>query len=525
DILGIWFALWILFSNKNAKVNRLFFLITISVLSWITLVYFASLSVHREQAIILSKLAYIPVYLFLLSVYYFTKFFPSEGKNIYNFDIFVLSSITIAAFITLFTDFHVKDVVFKEWGVSPVFGFGINFINAIIFIITILFSWLIFKKYYTLKNTEKLKTQYFLIGFFIFVILNLIFNVILASKYTDFPYYLIGNYSTIFLLGFTGYAIVKQELFGIKIIITSLFISLIAILLSLDAILFTSDKTLQFIKGVIIVIFVYFGYVLIKSTLKEIETRKEVERISKAKTEFISIASHQLRTPLTAIKGYLSMILEGTYGKLNQRMRKPVENIYNSNERLIKLVNDILNLSKIESGRAEMELNKGSLEVLISSIVNDLSITAKKKNIDLIWEKPKKPLPKILFDIEKMRQVIMNIIDNGIKYTNTGSVTVSIALKNIEYKGGKNILIEIKDTGEGLLEEEKGRLFESFSRGKVGQELWTEGSGVGLYVAKKFIEMHNGRIWAESKGRGKGTTFFIEIPVKPGEMAQFLKKF
>jgi len=230
--------------------------------------------------------------------------------------------------------------------------------------------------------------------------------------------------------------------------------------------------------------------------------------LDKAKSEFISIASHQLRTPLTAIKGYISMMREKIYGKPPEKMEKPLENIYLSNERLIKLVNDLLSVSRIEAGRMEIKFEKLSLEEIITSVVEELKNEVKKKNIYLNWEKPKKPLPKISIDRDKIRQAIMNVIDNAIRYTEKGGVTINLKILDSKFQ------IQVKDTGAGLTKYELSKMFESFSRGAAGTRLYTEGVGLGLYIARRFMEMHDGKIWAESKGPGKGSTFYVELPIK-----------
>jgi len=245
-----------------------------------------------------------------------------------------------------------------------------------------------------------------------------------------------------------------------------------------------------------------------KRTKELKEAYEDLKRLDKAKTEFVSIASHQLRTPLTAVKGYISMMQEGTYGEMPNKMEKPLDNIYASNERLIKLVNDLLNVSRIEAGRIEMKFEKASLENMISSVVEEFDTVAKEKNIYLKWEKPKEPLPKISIDREKMRQVIMNLIDNAIRYTEKGGITVKA--KNLNSK----MQILVSDTGTGLTKSEISKMFESFSRGAAGTRLYTEGAGLGLYIARRFVEMHKGKIWAESKGKGRGSTFYVELPIK-----------
>ena len=246
----------------------------------------------------------------------------------------------------------------------------------------------------------------------------------------------------------------------------------------------------------------------IEQRTKELrEAYGELKKLDKAKSEFISIASHQLRTPLSAIKGYISMMLEKSYGKPPTKMEEPLENIYASNERLIKLVNDLLNVSRIESGRMEMNFEKVALDEIITSVIEELKGAADKKSIYLKFEKPERWLPKVLVDRDKIRQVIMNVIDNAIRYTNDGGITIKLKTQNSKLK------TIISDTGEGMAKEEISHLFESFSRGTAGTRFWTEGAGLGLYVAKKFVELHKGKIWAESKGRGKGSTFYIELSI------------
>jgi len=245
-----------------------------------------------------------------------------------------------------------------------------------------------------------------------------------------------------------------------------------------------------------------------KATKELKEAYEDLKRLDKAKSEFISIASHQLRTPLTAIKGYISMLKEGSFGKIPEETIKPLENVYQSNERLIKLVNDLLNVSRIEAGRLEMKFEIASLEEVIESIVEELKNEVEKKNIYLKYEKSKESLPKISIDKDKIRQAILNLIDNAIRYTERGGITVKLQVTS--YK----LQVIISDTGMGMTKAEISKMFESFSRGTAGTQLYTEGAGLGLYVAKKFIEMHNGKIWAESEGKNKGSTFYIELPTK-----------
>jgi signal transduction histidine kinase len=209
------------------------------------------------------------------------------------------------------------------------------------------------------------------------------------------------------------------------------------------------------------------------------------------------------------------MFLEGSYGKFEEKGKPPLEKVYQSNERLINLVNDLLNISRIESGTLKLDLEKTSLDNMISSILDEMKIKADEKKLYLKWERPVRILPEITVDPGKMRQVILNIIDNCIKYTEKGGITVTSELKNpsAQWPQG-SILVTVKDTGEGMSQEEIKGMFESFTRGKAGAKHWAGGLGLGLYIAKKFSEVHGGKVRADSEGPGKGSTFYIELPVK-----------
>ncbi|MDD5433121.1 MAG: HAMP domain-containing sensor histidine kinase [Candidatus Pacebacteria bacterium] len=239
----------------------------------------------------------------------------------------------------------------------------------------------------------------------------------------------------------------------------------------------------------------------------------KLKTLDKAKSEFVSIASHQLRTPLTAIKGYISMMIEGDYGKLSKAAMQSMKNVYLANERLVKLVNSLLDMSRIEAGRITLDFTPVKIDELIAGILRELRQEAENKKLKLRLVKDQIKLPKIEADATKLRDALMNLVDNAIKYTNKGEVLVKIKYKSFE----GDVEITVQDTGEGMTKEEIDKLFQSFSRADSGRKNWAEGSGLGLYVAKKFVEMHHGQIKAESPGKGQGSRFIVELPISQPE--------
>ncbi len=259
-----------------------------------------------------------------------------------------------------------------------------------------------------------------------------------------------------------------------------------------------------------------FGISLIRSVIQEIkikekaqrlafqlkEANKKLKKLDEAKSEFISIASHQLRTPLSAVKGYAAMLLE----EVKDPERKDALNkIFLSNERLIKLVNDLLNLSRIERGKLQFNFKERQLADILDSVIAELQMLATRRGLKIIYNRVDLPLLKI--DEDKLRQVFINIIDNAIKYTPKGTITIKT------YLDENNVIIAVHDTGIGMKQEDINSIYEKFQRGKTGIDICPSGTGIGLYIAHKIVEAHNGRIWAESKGVNQGSTFYIKLPL------------
>jgi signal transduction histidine kinase len=238
---------------------------------------------------------------------------------------------------------------------------------------------------------------------------------------------------------------------------------------------------------------------------------KRLKQLDQSKSEFLSIAAHQLRTPLTGIKGYVSMFLEGDFGELTPEQKKQLESIFRSSDRLTRLVGVFLNVSRIETGRLDIDKSKTQIEKILDEVVMDLKGPAKEKNIEITVQKPDEHLPEIFADRDKMHDVMMNLVDNAIKYTPKGWVNVRLS------RSKSLISFEVRDNGIGIDPNEIDKLFQKFSRAEAVSRVHTDGSGLGLFVARKIVEAHGGRIWAESEGEGKGSSFTFTLPITENE--------
>ncbi len=259
----------------------------------------------------------------------------------------------------------------------------------------------------------------------------------------------------------------------------------------------------------------------IQDTAKKIlESNKLLGSLDRAKSEFINTASHQLRSPLSAVKGIVSMLLDNTYGKVSARLRDPLEKIYLSNERLINLIEDLLDVSRLESGRMDFNFTKVDLNKLAKKSTENLSLQARNKKLYLKFIPLKNPKLEVFADEEKVTESIMNLIDNAIKYTRKGGITVEVK------KAGRMGRVYVRDTGIGLKDSEIDNLFQKFVRSGRGNKLSTVGTGLGLYVVKKMILAHMGKIWAESNGENRGSSFIVELPLdlKNPPSSEFVKK-
>jgi signal transduction histidine kinase len=240
----------------------------------------------------------------------------------------------------------------------------------------------------------------------------------------------------------------------------------------------------------------------------EKKAHQQLKNLSRAKDQFIMATQHHLRTPLTVMKGYSSMIIEGDYGKVSKKAKEKLEYFQESTEKLIRLVNSFLDISQFQMGKKVLKKKKISLESIIKEIIKELRVEAKEKGITLKLKKPKEKI-FLKADKDKLKESFYNIIDNAVKYTEKGSVTIEIKKKK------NKALLKVQDTGIGMTKEQARTLFSKiFERGKEAQKAHGLGKGIGLYIASNIIKAHKGKVWADSKGKGKGSTFFVELPLK-----------
>lgn len=233
----------------------------------------------------------------------------------------------------------------------------------------------------------------------------------------------------------------------------------------------------------------------------------QLRHLDQAKDEFISMASHQLRTPLTSIKGYISMVMEGDVGKISETQTHLLSEAFNSSERMVHLINDFLNVSRLQTGKFLIDKRPVDLAKVVGQELDSLATNATSRNLSFTYTSPNN-VPMLNLDEGKIRQVIMNFADNALYYSTPDTkITVKLAVE------GKNIVFTVKDTGIGVPRTEQSQLFTKFYRASNARKQRPDGTGVGLFLAKKVIDAHGGGVLFESV-EGKGSTFGFTLPLE-----------
>jgi signal transduction histidine kinase len=515
----------IYFNNKQSITNKTFLLMAIAVFFWSIFNYlsyqvkspFAALWFLRGEIFFAVWHAFFNFQLFYV--------FPNEKIIFPKYYKFLLVPVVeLTAFLNLTPLVFDHIVKYSPDGrLSEVAnGPGIAVFGMIVLFLLLFAIYFLLKKTIKAQGIEKKQLRLMLIGAVTTLSLLLIFNFFLPAFFNNAQYI---SYGALFMFPFvllSSYAIFRHHMFNIKVISTGILIFALAMGTLFEVVL-SQDTVSLFLHFGVFLLVLGLGITLVYNVLREVRQREQLETLSRelgganeklkaldqARAEFITIASHQLRTPPATIKWYLSAAMAGDYGKLPPEVASVIEKAAITNNHLISLIEDMLNVSRIERGKMEFLFEPTKVEELASFAFEQLIPMAKIKKLDYTYTPPKKPLPEILADKEKLRQVMNNLIDNALKYTKLGTVAVSLFLKDNE------IVFQVKDSGKGISPDEQNSIFQKYSRGKESIKQ-SAGLGLGLYVAKIIIDEHKGKVWAESNGEGQGSVFSFSLPVNSG---------
>lgn len=442
----------------------------------------------------------------------FTKRLGQQKKLLVINYIFAFLSL-VASRSTLFVD----GLFYYSWGVHSQARLLHHVFLGYFFLGTGLFFYNVWTYYRQLNDRiSKIQSIYVFVAFAFVIFVGGSAYLFAYHIDTRFPFsYVSGLIFPVMLF----YAVSKHNLLGVKVIGTEVLVGLAEFLMVMQ--IFFSKTTGEIIIRVgFAIILALIGTLLIKTVRKEIIRNQELaelahsleqanirlQELDRQKTDFLSIAAHQLRTPLSIINGYIELIKDGGYGKVTKKMKDTLDNMDESNTRLTKLVDEFLDITRIEQGRTKFTFKPADLNQVITSAVEELKDRGEQKGLKIHWVVPKKP-SVVPMDDEKVRHVIFNFIDNAIKYSTKGTVTVGVKIDDV------GISAVVTDNGLGFNKVDEVNFFQKFYRGENVKGINVNGTGLGLYVCRKFIEAHGGRIWARSPGLGKGSEFGFWIPL------------
>ncbi len=501
------------FRNAN---NVWFGVFVLSAAAWsISIIGFRSPNSFGVLTIEWVKFTHFFALLTSLVFLFFSIGFPQK-LNISKYQTYILF---LASALVSYNLLSTDSIVGTTQGVAYVIGPGYLWYGMVFsanFLASYYFLYLQYKQAQSMAHREQIK--YVVTGAVLAPLLASIPDLILPF-FEVFNYTWLGPIFTLIMVVAIFAAILRHGLFNIKVILTELLVVLIIVLLLVELILAQTALQVFATAGVLIVVSI-FSYLLIRSVYREVEAREQIEKlaqdlemankrlkdIDQLKSEFVSIASHQLRSPLAAIKGYASLILEGSFGKAPPAIGEAVDKIFQSSKNLVLIVEDFLTISRIEQGRMKYEFADTDIYTLIRTISEELAPSVKRAGLEIILKHDESYSYKASVDLGKIKQVFSNLIDNAIKYTPKGSITIYVSKPQEAV-----VRVEIRDTGIGMEPNTIAVLFQKFSRATDANKTNVIGTGLGLYVAKEMVEAHGGKIWAESEGKGKGSTFVVEL--------------
>ncbi len=512
----------IYFNNKKSITNKTFLIFSIITAFWGIINYFSYQFSNSQLTLWFIRLIMFFAIFQAFFLYRLFLVFPEKEYKFSKRHNFILLPVVLFTAIITLTPLVFSGIT----GIATVGqvaivkkGLGLIFFGVIGIGLVARAIYKLIKKIISSDKENRKSYLMLLYGVLITFALIIFFNLILATVFSNPRFIPLGALFTFPFVVFSAYAIFKYKLFNIKIAAVSLLVFVLAIITFFEIIFANSLILVTFRLSTFILILVA-GVYLIKGVIREVEQREKIEKLAKElgeaneklkeldqlKSEFLSLATHQIRAPLTAIKGYSSMLLEEDFGVLPQKASDSVGTIMKSCQNLINIVEDFLNISRIEQGQMVYEKSIFDVGKLAREVASELKPNIQDAGLSLEIEIPGNLEAKVNADRDKIKQVIGNIIDNAIKYTPKGGIKISVSADKSLVK------IAIKDSGVGIDMSEVDKLFVKFSRAKDANKTNVVGTGLGLYIAKKMVEDLHGNIKVESDGAGKGSTFTIELP-------------
>lgn len=490
----------VFFRSKNSITSRTFFFFSLVTILWGLSNYFLY---KFEDASFAALALRIHIFLTIWHSYAFYQLayvFPDEKKDLpfwHRYALLPVAFFTSAILLVPFIFTKINNFVSLVQFASTEKSDGIILAGIVTFGFLIAGISVLYHKIESAKGDQRRQVMLMFTGMSLTAGLLLLFSYILPLGFHNYDFVSFGALFIFPVIVFTAYAIYIVELFHVKNVFAGIFTFFLCVFSLVE--LIVSDNIEQLLLRILIFVFTLaLSIQLVRNTF-------EIELANEQKSELMTFATHEIRTPITIMRGYAAILLDGDKGEISPQVVDLLRKILISGNEVISLLSQYLNKSKVELGQLQYVFSRVDIVQLLNEALATFKVHADQKGIYLTEMLPTKERIFINADQGKIKEVITNLIDNSIKYTPKGAVAVTL-----EKHHGK-VLIKISDSGVGIEEDTKQILFKEFSRADI-QKVNILGTGLGLYLAKIFIEAHHGRIWAESEGKNKGAQFYVELP-------------
>lgn len=511
--IAIFLAFYTLVRSKYSKLSIAFLFFVLAVAIWLLNdVTLWTVPNYYHVVFFWSWIDFVNVLFFVLAAFFFGTL--ARG-NISIIEKVILVLLCIPALFFTATGNSVTEFnhVWCEMGngeMSTLYKTFAEIASVFLMFVSIILAW---------KNADKNKKTVMIVVLLALLLFLVTFSVTeyIATQTFIYEINLYGLFVLPIFLVAMVYTITNLQLFQIRFLGTQL-LTYVLILMVASQFLFLESSTDAALNMLTLFITILIGLILLRNTKREllqmIEMRRlatelsganaRLERLDKMKSEFVSIASHQLRSPLTSIRGYVSMILEGSYGEVSSKTKEILTHVSDSARHMALSIDDFLNVSRIEAGNMSYDLTDADLRQIVEDIASDMQPVSQERGIPLVLKVDFDGAAVIKIDVGKARQIIQNLIDNAFKYTK-GIGAIEVTLR--KDMAAKKVYVDVKDQGIGLSAESMANLFEKFERAKNASSANVSGSGLGLYIARMMARAMGGDITVSSEGEGKGSTF------------------
>lgn len=517
-ILSLLIGLFVFMNGRQHLLNRLLLGISVSFSLWTLFSLITWTNIHSDVILFVwSFFGILYSAISILCIYFISVFLT--GKDISAGRKLVLAALSLPVLVLAPLSVNLSGFDLSACDSS---GFeGIFYIGYYTFLGVVGMLWILWLLIAHYRKADKdFRRQILLMGagielfLFLFFVAGFLTSFLIDAGFlSGYELEQYGLFGMVFFMALLGFMIVQFKTFHVGMMAAQALVVALIILIG-SQFAFVQTQTNLVLVSITLVLTGAIGIVLVRSVRREIEQRKHIEMLAKDleksnKQQIILIhfITHQIKGFMTKSRNIFSLFLDGDYGPIPETMRPMIEEGFKSDTKGVNTIQEILNAANIKSGRVTYDMTDVDLKAIIDEVSKDLRTTAEAKGLLFKLDVPAEPFV-LKADRLQLLNAFKNLIDNSIKYTPKGSVTVS--LRKVDGK----IRFMIEDTGVGICDEDKERLFTEGGHGVNSQKVNVESTGFGLYIVKNIIEAHHGKVWAESEGEGKGARFIAELPVE-----------